>query len=106
MTDLTSDEHDDNPYLYDDDPYDTHKDDCACGHWHSGHFGPNGACGRTTVVTDFESLPPKQYAPGEEDTPWAVPINWPPVSEWPKKTVPCPCKGFRHPEQDPFDYGY
>lgn len=94
------------PYEYDDDPYDTRKEDCDCGHRRSAHSGPNGACRRETTVTDYDALPPRQYAPGEEDHPFSVPINWPPVSEWPKKTIPCPCKGFSWPEQDPSDYGY
>lgn len=105
----------DDPYLYDDDPYDTHKDDCACGHRRSGHAGGRGPCNRTRIENDRSHLPEPDYGPkdpdADPDDPWggytnpfAWPINWPPQELFlPKVEKPCPCTAFAWPEPDPSD---
>lgn len=103
--DLDLGEPDTDLYTYGDyDPFDTRKESCDCGHTRSAHV--NGACRRETTTTDYDALPPAEYAPGEEDHPFARPINWPMPSGMPTKTIPCPCKGFSYPEQDPSDYDH
>lgn len=87
----------DDPYLYDDDPYDTHKDSCACGHRRSAHAVPDGACTREVERTDYDSLPTPVYE-REDIDPFAWPLNWPEADKMPKRIEPCGCKGFSHPE--------
>lgn len=88
------------PYLYDDDPFDTRKEDCGCGHRRSAHWP---ACNRQVERTDADAVPPAMFAPGDEDNPFAWPTNWPAPNALPKVTVPCECKEFYYPEPEPPD---
>jgi hypothetical protein len=72
------------------------KEDCACGHRRSAHG--RGACSRTVEGRDLDSLPKPEYAPDDEDHPFAWPANWPPLADVPLVTKPCPCTEFHDPE--------
>lgn len=91
------------PYEYDDDPYDTRKERCACGH--TGTWHAKDGCVQTVVRVDTSTLPVPDYG-GVPIECLPEPINWPPPDQRPTVTVPCGCKRFGYPEQDPSDYGH
>lgn len=76
------------------------KEDCACGHRRHSHRSGTGPCRRTRTRQDYSNLPPREYAPGDENNPFAWPMNWPAISDIPLTEVPCGCAAFYDYEPD------
>jgi hypothetical protein len=47
------------------------------------------------------SLPTPEYAPEDEDSPFAWPVNWPPPDKCPYVEVPCICGVFGPADPEP-----